>query len=100
MVQQLADIWRTRDHPLQYLAERLKDGGVIDGGKEELNLLDIDLILSDASLEFDVVLIPGLGLIEVDVCLIGEDEDGAVVGVLFFEVGVDVVEVVHGLHDV
>lgn len=100
VVEQLADIRRAGDHPLQDLAECLKDGGVVDGCKEELNLLDIDLILSDASFEFDVVLVPGLGLIEVDVCLVGEDEDGAVVGVLLLEVGVDVVEVIHRLHDV
>lgn len=47
-----------------------------------------------------MVLIPGLGLVEVDICLIGEDEDGTVVCVLLLEVGVNVVEVVHGLHDV
>ena len=85
---------------MEYLAESLKDGAVIDGSKEELNLFDVDLILGDASFEFDVILIPGFGLVEVDICLIGEDEDGAIVGVLLLEVGVDVVEVIHCLHDV
>lgn len=100
VIEQFADVGRAGDHPLQHLAERLKDGAVIDGGKEELNLLDVYLILGDASFEFDVVLVAGFGLVEVDVCLVGEDEDGAVVGVLLLEVGVDVVEVIHGLHDV
>ena len=100
VVEQLADVGRAGNHALQHLAERLKDGGVVDGGEEELDLLDVDLILSDAPLQLYVVLVPGFGLVEVDVCLVGEDEDGAVVGVLLLEVGVDVVEVVHGLHDV
>jgi len=37
---------------------------------------------------------------EVDVSLIGEDEDGAIVGVLLLDVIVNIVEAVHGLHDI
>lgn len=37
---------------------------------------------------------------EVDIGLIGEDEDGAIVGVLLLDVVVDIVEVIHGFEDV
>lgn len=100
VIEEFADIGRARYHFLNNFAECFEDRGVIDGGKIELYFFDIYLILTDSFLQFDLILVPGIGLIEVDICLIGEDEDGAVVSVLLFKIIVDIVEVIDGLGDV
>jgi hypothetical protein len=100
VVEEFADVGRAGDHLLEHLAEGLEDGGVVDGGEIELDLLDIYLVLADLLLEFEVILVPGVGLAQVNVCLIREDEDGAAARVLFLQVIVDIVEVIDGLHDI
>ena len=50
VVEEFADVWGAGDHLLHYFAECFEDGGVVDGGEEELNVLDLDGVLGESLL--------------------------------------------------
>ena len=100
MVQQFADIGGTRDQPLQNPTESLEDRAVVDRGKEELDLPHIHIVFPNTLFQFDLVIAAGVGLREVDVGFVDEHKHAAIIGVLAFEVFVDVVEGVSCLCEV
>ena len=100
MIEEFVDVWWAGNDLLNDFAKGLKDGGIIDGGKVELNFFNIDLILTYFFLESEIILISCIWLIEINICFVGEDEDGAVVGVLLLDVIVDIVEIIYCLHDI
>lgn len=94
MIEQFTDIRGAWNHLLHHSAEGFEDGGVIDGGKEKLNFLHIHIVVSNFFFELNLILAPGVVLSEVDVCLVDEDEHGAIVGVFTLQIFIDAVEVI------
>jgi hypothetical protein len=71
---------------LNYLAERLKDRVIKNRSKEEVDVFQIDSIVSHFLFQFDLVLVTGILLSKVDISLVDENKNGAIVYVFLFKV--------------
>jgi len=82
VIEQFTNVRGTGYQSLNDSTKSLEDGRVIDRGEIELNLLNINVILSNLLLQFYLIFISCVVLSKVNISFIDENEHTAVVSIL------------------